>query len=194
VDPDGRYFVGIDGLKVEVKIVNGVIVLGDNATPELIRLTEYTNNSNSKTAQKQFLKIANNNTKVHLVISKEKSVNLGLHLPHDEKGVMLGYDPDKQIFDGMPSNNSDGSYKEATIILYEETINRCKNQLNYQEKKPLSKENAIVAIFSHESEHDLNKKDIKAILDRLLNKENNRDIERAAKKIENKVLKEIYYN
>ena len=60
----------------------------------------------------------------------------------------------------------------------------------YNDKK-LTTEEAMVAIVSHEGEHDLNKVDIKAIKERQDGKINLRDVEDAATNVEYIVAKEI---
>lgn len=52
----------------------------------------------------------------------------------------------------------------------------------------------MVAIFAHEAEHNLNKLDLISIRNAIIdNCKNPRNVERNAKRIENKTLREIYY-
>jgi hypothetical protein len=196
VDPDGREFVGVDGEKVEVTRNKGKISVGENASDDLKRMANSINESGSKTASKQFMKLSKSDTKIHFKIQQgdEKDGLMGYHQPHDENGVPLEWEGNEYgKFDGMPAYNKNGTYKEATITLYENVIDQNKGKFNYQDdNKMLNLNNAMVAVFAHEGEHDLNKGDINAIRHRQEGGHNSRNIERSANRILNNVLREIY--
>ena len=84
--------------------------------------------------------------------------------------------------------------EDGSTVTCENVVDKYKGQLNYQDKKPITIENAMVVIFAHEAEHNLNKLDILSIRHSINNNcKNPRDVERSAKRITNKTLKEIYY-
>ena len=200
VDPNGEAFVGVDGENVEVnKDKNGIITVGENASEDLKRMASMINNSGSKTAAKQFMKLANNDCSVHfqIVQGKGDGSKIGYHQAHDEQGNPLDWVGDRTCgyFDGTPAIQK-GEYKEATITIFEGMVD---GNDGYKNKTPfdsdLSVDNAMVGVFSHEAEHNLNKFDIKAIKARSAGYYDNvRNVERAAERIERKVYKEMYRN
>lgn len=71
-------------------------------------------------------------------------------------------------------------------------MSNSKGQLSYQDKKTLTTENAMVAVFAHEAEHNLNKLDILSIKYTIMGGgENLRNVERNAGRIEKRTLREI---
>ena len=59
----------------------------------------------------------------------------------------------------------------------------------------LSTDNAMVGVFAHEAEHNLNKSDIRAIKNRSAGfTDNVRNVERAAERVERRVYHEIFKN
>ena len=200
VDPEGEEFVGTDGEKVSVsQDENGQISVGDNASDDLKRMASMINNSGSKTAAKQFMKLANNDCKVHfqIVNGEGDGSRIGYHQAHDEQGNPLDWvgDRDNGYFDGTPAIQN-GEYKEATITLFEGLID---GDNGYKKRTPfdsnLSTENAMVGVFAHEAEHNLNKSDIRAIKNRSAGfTDNVRNVERAAERVERRVYHEIFKN
>ena len=198
VDPNGEAFVGVDGENVDVnQDKSGKISVGDNASEDLKRMASMINNSGSKTAAKQFMKLAKNECKIHFQIDKGKGDGrrIGYHQAHDEQGNPLDWvgDGDNGYFDGIPAIYK-GGYKEATITLFEGLID---GDDGYKNKTPfdsdLSVDNAMVGVFAHEAEHNLNHFDIRAIKARSAGYTDNvRNVERAAKRVERKVYKEMY--
>ena len=197
VDPNGETFVGVDGESVEVhQDKDGNISVGENASEDLKRMASMINSSGSKTAAKQFMKLSKNECNIHFQIIKEEGNGgkLGYHQAHDENGKPLDWNADQGTFSEMPAYSNNTTYKEATITIYENAVTQSKGQLSYQDKKPLTTENAMVAVFAHESEHNLNKLDILSIRHAFMGGHKNlRNVERNAERIENKTLKEIYF-
>ena len=196
VDPNGEEFVGTDGKKVNVKQdKNGQIHIGDNASEDLKRMASMINNSGSKTAAKQFMKLANNRCKIHFQIiqGERDGSRIGYHQAHDSQGNKLDWvgDRDNGYFEGTPAIQK-GEYKEATITLFEGMADQHKTKTPYQSN---NLENTMVGTFAHEAEHNINKSDIRAIKERSAGYSDNvRDVERAAERIERKVYHEIYKN
>ena len=111
VDPNGEEFVGTDGKKVNVKQdKNGQIHIGDNASEDLKRMASMINNSGSKTAAKQFMKLANNRCKIHFQIiqGERDGSRIGYHQAHDSQGNKLDWvgDRDNGYFEGTPAIQS----------------------------------------------------------------------------------------
>ena len=196
VDPNGEEFVGTDGEKVKVnRDKNGQISVGDNASEDLKRMASMINSSGSKTASKQFMKLANNNCKIHfqIVQGEGDGSKVGYHQAHDEQGNPLDWvgDRDNGYFDGTPAIQN-GEYKEATITLFEGMVDNHKTKTPYQAN---TLENTMVGTFAHEAEHNVNKSDIRAIKERSAGYTDNvRDVERAAERVERRVYHEIYKN
>ena len=196
VDPNGREWIGIDGGKVKVrKGKDGQISIGENASDDLKRMVSLINSSGSKTAAKQFMRLSENKCKIHFQIARDNDDGLlGYHQAHNENGEPLQWNEDQGVFSEMPSYANKTTYKEATITIYENAVDKNKTQLSYQDNKPLTTEKAMVAIFAHEAEHNLNKMDLISIRNAIFhNRENPRNVERNANRIENKTLREIYY-
>ncbi|MBO2526522.1 MAG: hypothetical protein CW341_12680 [Bacteroidetes bacterium] len=197
VDPNGETFVGVDGESVEVhQGKDGNISVGENASEDLRRMASMINSSGSKTAAKQFMKLSKSECNIHFQIVQGESDGgkLGYHQAHDANGKPLDWNADQGTFSEMPDYSNNTTYKEATITIYEDVVTQSKGQFSYQDKKPLTTENAMVAVFAHESEHNLNKLDILSIRHAFMSGHKNlRNVERNAERIENKTLKEIYY-
>ena len=195
VDPNGEAFVGVDGENVEVnKDKNGKIKVGENASEDLKRMASMINNSGSKTAAKQFMKLSENDCKIHfnIVQGEGDGALLGYHQAHNENGAPLDWDADQGVFSEMPAYVNNTTYKEATITIFEDVVSNSKGQLSYQDKKTLTTENAMVAVFAHEAEHNLNKLDILSIKYTIMGGgENIRNVERNAGRIEKRTLREI---
>ena len=200
VDPNGEAFVGVDGENVDVsQDKNGKISVGDNASEDLKRMASMINSSGSKTAAKQFMKLSRNECKIHFQIDRGKGDGrrIGYHQAHDEQGNPLDWVGDRYngYFDGTPAIQN-GEYKEATITLFEGLID---GDNGYKKSTPfdsnLSTDNAMVGVFAHEAEHNLNKSDIRAIKNRSAGfTDNVRNVERAAGRVERRVYHEIFKN
>ena len=197
VDPNGETFVGVDGENVEVnRNKNGQISVGDNASEDLKRMASMINSSGSKTAAKQFMKLSKNECKIHfqIVQGDGDGGKLGYHQAHGENGEPLEWNADQGVFSDLPGYANNTTYKEATITIFENAVDKSKGQFSYQDKKPLTTENAMVAVFAHEAEHNLNKLDILSIKYATVGGGmNSRNVERNAERVENKTLREIYY-
>ena len=106
----------------------------------------------------------------------------------------MEWNADQGVFSDMPGYSNNTTYKEATITIFENAVDKSKGQFSYQDKKPLTTENAMVAVFAHEAEHNLNKLDILSIKYAIMGGgKNSRNVERNAERVENKTLREIYY-
>ncbi len=182
--------VGSDGKSIRARVRNGKIRLSGNASDNIKAISKMINESGSKTARKQFMRLSKSEGKVNFRISKEhNTVAHGMHQPHDISGNILNWDKEKGIFDGSPAvsvdSKGDRYYKEATITLFEP------NHERLALVKGLSKEQAMVITFAHEVDHNLNQLAIQAVMDRDRGIENNYDVEAPAEKVEAQVEKEI---
>jgi hypothetical protein len=204
VDPTGEYFVGANGKgRVGFKINDkGKIVLGKNASADLVRMARQINKTGSETALAQFSAAATNETKNHFKIeSKEKDNDkLGYHQPHDKNGKPLEWERGANgtgKFDGQPAyiKDKDGNmvYKEATITVFEGNIT--KGELEAQRTDigdpNLTKSELAVGIFSHEVDHNTNQEAIDAIRTRQEGGTDPLDVEKPAEAVETKVFEEI---
>ena len=90
IDPDGKYFVGTDGKRVDASIKDGKVTLSDNASEDLKRMTDLIVKSGSKTALSIFEKLANNETKLNFKIETAKKI-MGylVHMTHTTKMAKL---------------------------------------------------------------------------------------------------------
>ena len=204
IEVDGRYFVGVNGVKVNVTLSEGKIQLGENASQDLRTIAARINKFGSATATGQFVKAANNPTKIHFKILKEKIDNglLGLHQAHDEEGNALEWVGDGTTgkFSNMPAYISDEQgniyYKEASITIFEGNISEDELgwvRLLYGDPN-ITKEESTVSTFGHEVDHDINQEAIKAIKERQQGGTNTFDVEGPAEGIESKTFREIKEN
>ncbi len=197
VDPDGETFVGVDGENVEVnQEKNGKISVGNNASDDLKRMASMINESGSKTAARQFMRLSKNECKIHFQIVQDdgNGGRLGYHQAHGENGNPLDWNDEQGTFSEMPSYINNTTYKEATITIFENVVAKSKGQFSYQDNKTLTLENALVVVFAHETEHNLNKLDILSIKYAIMGGGYNlRNVEKNAERIEKKTLREIYY-
>ena len=145
------------------------------------------------------MRLANNSTKLHFAIEKARPGDPGLngvHEAHDKNGKRLTWNDPTGMFNGKPAYNRNGEYKEASITLFEDSI-----QSNLPEDRKrfgdpgITKDEMMVSAFAHEAEHDLNKKDIAEIKGRHEGKRTNYDVDdfdtSSAYKISKQVFKEI---
>ena len=195
IDPDGRYFVGKDGERVEVVVKkNGEIELGKNATDEQKRIAKLISKSGSKTALDMFQKLGNNDTRIHFKIEKTSNGKLrGQHQAHDPSGKALEWKENTGgtgRFEGQANYIQDKAgnfaYKEATITLYEDEI-----KAGAGASTDPSFDDLMVWVFTHEGDHDTNQQAINAIKDRQEGKTNNYDVETPAYALGDQVLAEI---
>lgn len=201
IDPDGRgpnYYVGTDGQRVDANVVNGKIVLGNNASKDLQRMATMTNDSGSSKALSQFMGVANNETKVNFQIVSGKVDNglLGLHQAHDANGKALNWNDKTNTWDGKAEYIKDASgnsvYKEATISIFEGNFTQeIVDAKNLTDAKNFTKDDAMVSTNAHEDEHDLNIEDISSIKGRSEGIASSRDPEAAAKDVSNRVSIQI---
>ena len=201
-DPTGKYFEGTDGKPVQVSTKDGKISVGKNASPDLQRMAKLISDKGSKTAAADFMKTAQNDTKVHFNIQTNKTDRpglLGLHQAHDKDGKALEWQSGSGgtgKFDGNPAfitdKNGNTGYAEATITIFEGNINSSIAAIQQNRNDPgLSTEDYMVATFAHESDHDTNSDAVSAIKDRQEGRENNFDVETPAYAETNQVLDEI---
>lgn len=200
---DGRYFEDSKHNKVSVSVNKaGQVVVGKNASADLKRMANLVNSSGSKSAAEMFNKLGNNETRINFKIETEPKNNnlLGLHQAHDKDGPIkwkAGTDG-TGTFEKMPDyiKGKDGKdkYKEASITIYEGNFSN--GELQYQQRangdNKLTKDEMVVATFTHEGFHDTDQKTIDAIKTRQQGGVNNYDVETAAEtKAENKVYEEV---
>jgi RHS repeat-associated protein len=137
-DPDGKYFVGTNGKRVEVSLQKDRLVVGRNASADLKRIVSLTNVSQSKSAVSSLLAAANSATRVNYKISLEKGVYTdpldptkagplyGATRPHDKTGKSLDWSDKLNGFNGNPEyikdNKGNMVYKEVTITVYEGSL------------------------------------------------------------------------
>ncbi len=158
IDPDGRYFIGVDDKNVRFRQRrDGTIEVGSNASAELKILVSSVNTSGSKTAMNQIMLANKNESKIHVKIVNEKVDNglLGLHQPHDKDGNALNWNSDEGDFDGTPIyvEGKDGVYKEATITIFQGNIDESGgNGAHYGFDVSTDQETANT--FQHETHHN----------------------------------------
>ncbi|MEI2824044.1 MAG: RHS repeat-associated core domain-containing protein [Chitinophagaceae bacterium] len=212
IDPDGmapQWIEGSDGKKVTTTVgKNGQLSVSSNATADTKKMVSLINQSGSKTAADQFVKISNSDTKTHVVVDTKNTGAdgfslLGYHQPHDAKGNKLAYkvDPNKPgtgKFDGeiafIKDGNGKTAFKEATITVYEKSFTpdqQTATDQKYGNGSGLTKEQNMVATFSHEVDHDINPTNINAMKDRQEGRVNNANVETPAYEITKKVIAEI---
>jgi len=162
--------VGSDGKKVDVKMDNGKVVLGSNASNDLKRLVGYANAAGSKTALNQIMEAGQNETKIHVkIVSKVHDKPnqlgdglLGLHQPHNKNGKPLKWDDNTEDFKGVPAyvEGKEGVYKEATVTVFEGNIEVEPNgngNATANGYSKTTKEEEMVRVFQHELHHDTDK-------------------------------------
>lgn len=164
-DVDGRYYVGTNGKKVNfTQGKDGTIKVGKNASAELRRLVNSVNSSGSKTAIAQIMTASQNESKIHVKITKEKIDNglLGVHQAHDKDGNMLKWDDEKGDFNGTPAyvNGKDGVYSEATITIFEGNIEESGGNGDFYGFN-VTIDQEIANTFQHESNHNTDSEFIK---------------------------------
>lgn len=200
---DGRYFVDSKGNKVNVSVnKSGQVVVGKNASADLKRMAGLVNSSGSKSAVAMFNKMGNNATKINFKIETAPKDNglLGLHQAHDKEGAIKweAHTGGTGKFEKMPDyiKGEDGKdkYREASVTIYEGNIDQ--RQLYYHQRAnddpALTKDELIVAVFTHEGFHDTDQETIDAIKTRQQGGKNDYDVEHAAKtKAENEVYSEL---
>jgi hypothetical protein len=132
-------------------------------------MADLTNQAGSKKALSQFTGLGSNDTMIHFEFAKGEG-NYGLHRPHDKNGNVLEWDSANGKFAGDPAyiKDKDGNsvYREATISIYEENVERDLSAIANSEriKDPkLTKEDFMVSTFGHEGDHNLNVKAIATI-------------------------------
>jgi RHS repeat-associated protein len=188
-DPDGKEFVDENGNKIKVKKKDGqIIVTGHKKTPkdskalaDLQKMAGLVNGAGSKTATSQFMKLSKNDTKIHFKIETERagrpSLN-GVHEAHNESGTRLSWDSRTGKFNEKPAYNKDGTYKEATITIFEGSIEKNLDDTRQAFGDPnITKNEAMVSVFGHEAEHNLNKRDIAEIKGRYEGKGTNYNVD-----------------
>jgi RHS repeat-associated protein len=208
IDPDGmapQWIEGTDGKKVTTTVgKDGQLSVSSNATDDTKKMASLINQSGSKTAADQFVKLSKSSTKTHVVIDTKNTIGyLGYHQPHDAEGNKLEYkvDPGKQgtgKFDGeiafIKDEKGKTAFKEATITLYEQSF-KPDQQTGTDEKygngSGLTKEQNMVAVFAHEVDHDINPVNINVLKDRQEGRVNNTNIEIPAYKITKKTIAEM---
>jgi RHS repeat-associated protein len=209
IDPTGEYFVGTNGKRVGFKITDkGKIVLGKNASADLVRMARLINKTGSETARTQFADAATNETKNHFKIEDKSQNNkndlgyglLGLHQAHDKNGKPLKWEAGADgtgKFDGQPAyiKDKDGNmiYKEATITIFAGNIDKAElaEQQRINKDPALTKSEVAVGVFSHEVDHNTNQDAIDAIRDRQQGRPNNLNVEEPAELVEKQVFEEI---
>ncbi|MCS6822736.1 MAG: hypothetical protein NZ529_00460 [Cytophagaceae bacterium] len=112
IDPDGRYFVGINNKPVKFKQrKDGTLKIGRNASADLRYLVNTVNASGSRTAMNQIFEASQNKTKIYVKVESEVHDKpgqlgyglLGLHQAHDADGNALKWNNIKGDFDGIPA-------------------------------------------------------------------------------------------
>lgn len=202
IDPDGNYYLGTNGHRVKVTMVNGQVKVGKNASSDLKRMADLVNKTGSEGAIADFLKVGNNATKVHFKIETNPGGQLlGLHQAHDKNGKALEWDRDTGRFKGTPAyikdRNGDLVYKEATITIYEGNI-KDTSQMEYARNvygdQQLTSDERMVAVNAHEDVHDTDQEGIDKIRERQQGRSNNFDPEAASEQEEKRVQEEIKRN
>jgi RHS repeat-associated protein len=205
VDPDGRYYVGTNGKRVNVSVDSkGRVHVGGNANASLRRYAALVNKAGSSESVSAMLQTANNDTKVHFNISQDvrKTPNgdllLGYHQAHDKNGKALEWNDKTNRWDGEPAFTKDQKgntlYKEATITIYEGSITESLNQGKIQRKyndSQITSDEIIVTAGTHENTHDNDRESINAIKALRKDETNKVDVEASATNAELKAAEEI---
>jgi RHS repeat-associated protein len=203
VDPDGRYYVGTNGKRVSVtRDANGHVHVGTNANASLRRYAELVNKVGSSEAVSAMLKVASNATKVHFNITqdekfyKDGSRMYGLHQAHDKNGKALEWDDKSNKFVGeaalIKGKGGTIQYKEATITIYEGSINANLDFFVRRYTDPnITPSETIVTVGAHEETHDTDQDSISAVKDRQEGRSNPTDVESPATAVEQKAADEI---
>jgi hypothetical protein len=205
VEINGDYWAGTDGQPVAVhRNEKGKITVGPNASKDLKRYVDMVNKSKSTTAVKQFMKVAENKTKVNFKIEKEptdKPSMKGLHQAHDKEGP-IGWKSGPNgtgQFERMPDYIDDGNgnkvYREATITIYEGNIKSRLGDTRIKYKDPkLTADEYAVMTGAHEADHDTNHEAIDALRERQGGSKNTYNVEKPAYEFTDKVHQEIKEN
>jgi RHS repeat-associated protein len=161
VDPNGEEFKGTDGKTVVIENVDGQwVIKSDNASKDLIRLVGLVNGSGSSTANSQFNRLNAHKTMVNFAFGDKdpQGVAGGRHQPHGtkpdgSKGALKFEDGKFQgEVDIVKDSNGNEVYAEATITIYE--------GMYRPTAEGDSVEDQMVGTFGHESEHDLDPKQV----------------------------------
>ncbi len=162
VDPNGEEFKGTDGKTVVIENVDGQwVIKSDNASKDLIRLVGLVNGSGSSTANSQFNRLNAHKTMVNFAFGDKdpQGVAGARHQPHGTRpdGTKSALDFKNGKFEGQVDivKDSKGNevYAEATITIFEGEYKRggaTQDAVN----------DSLVATFGHESEHDLDPKQV----------------------------------
>ncbi|WP_247653527.1 RHS repeat domain-containing protein [Flavobacterium sp. CS20] len=167
IDPDGRYFIGVNDKAVKFKQrKDGTLKIGRNASADLKHLVKTVNASGSGTAMNQIFEASQNKTKIHVNVESEIHDKagqlgyglLGLHQAHDADGNALKWNSDKGDFDGTPAyvEGEEGVYKEATITIFKGNIEESGGNGQYY-GFDITIDQEITNTFQHESHHDTDK-------------------------------------
>lgn len=123
----------------------------------------------------------------------------GLDQAHDKNGKALDWNDKSNKFDGdadlIKGKGGNIEYKEATITIYEGSINANVGffERRYEDPK-ITPSEAIVTVGAHENTHDTDQDSINAVKDRQEGKINPTDVESSAKAVEQKAADEIKKN
>ncbi len=165
IDPTGREFKGTDGEKVIIEKEDGKwVIKSNNASKHLQRLVNLVNNSGSSTANSQFHRLNAHKTMINFAFGDKDPQGpppkaFARHEPHgtasDGSKVKLTFNSDTRKFEGGTVDiekdaNGNEVYREATITIYEGEYLGTKQEV----------EDAMVASFGHEAEHDLDLKQV----------------------------------
>jgi len=167
IDPDGRYFIGVNDKAVKFRQrKDGILKVGRNASADLKCLVKTVNASGSGTAMNQIYEASQNKTKIHVSVESEIHDKagqlgyglLGLHQAHDADGNALKWNSDKGDFDGTPAyvEGEEGVYKEATITIFKGNIEESGGNAQYYDFDITVKQE-VANTFQHESHHDTDK-------------------------------------
>lgn len=165
VDPNGERFKGTDGKEVTFEVKDGQIVItSDNATKDIIRLVGLINNSGSSTALSQFNRLNAHKTMVNFAFGDKdpQGVAGGRHQPHgtrpDGTKGALKFEDGK--FQGTVDLAVDENGKEIEGVYAEATITIFEGEYRAGGATQDAVNDAMVATFGHEAEHDLDPKQV----------------------------------
>jgi hypothetical protein len=167
LSPSGQTeFKGKDGKQVTIEQVNTkdkgkqLHITSKNANPDLERLIELINRSESPTAINQFTKQDKYPTKINFVFDNNGPPGLfGLHQPHgtrpDGSRGALEFKDGRFMgkADFITDKKGNTYYKEATITIYPKEI-----QKHYKAQGDFERE--VVATAVHEFRHDLDPRQV----------------------------------
>ncbi len=166
VDRNGRQYNGVDGERAVYKKEDGKIQLvSGKPTADLEKLVRMINDSGSKTAMKQFIRLNDNQTKITIRFESERKKTEGGGLHNPQAGKRLVDTSNSSDVKNVEFTSDGKEYAAATITLFEGNAkdNSVLRPFQSHFGTELTSDDLLVGAFAHEAEHDLDPKQIQAI-------------------------------